>query len=121
MNPAKKMTDLLEKPIEEVQREAAYWYLDAFKEIYVRPYPPMPKRYAEYISQPDFERREVAKEFWNIPEIKSYIGICESIKNERDSHLKTLREFKDYLPKEDFLNRKKYDEKIGELEYHAVR
>lgn len=117
MNPAKKMSDLLDKPIEEVNRESAYWLLDSFKEIFVRPEPTTPKRYADYLAMPEFEQRETPKAFWLIPEVKTFLAICTTIKNERESHLKTLKEFKEYLPEEDLLNRSKYEQKIQEIEY----
>lgn len=99
----------------ELNLECAMWWIESFREMYVKPEPTMPRRYADYYSAQDHEKWETPKEFWLVPEIKNYVGAKLAIKTERESWVKSLKEFKEYLPKEDILNRNKYDQKIKEL------
>lgn len=121
MNASEQSGQLLDKfnhgkiSLDELNFECAMWFMDSFKEMYIKPMPTMPRRYADYSTMPDHEKREMPKEFWNLPEIKNYLNSCDAIKHELQSHLINLKTFKQYLPKEDWINRKKYDDKIFEL------
>ena len=122
MNPSETMNALLLKhsnrqiSLSELCKETAYWLLEAFQTIHVRPLPTMPNRYSEYNRMPDYEKRDMPNAFWHIPEIKNYLDQKFGIINEHKAMLSNLKEMKDYIPEEDFVNRQRYEVKIQEFE-----
>ena len=121
-NPIEYKNKLLAKydskqiTLEELQKECAYWYLDCFNEIVVRPYPTPPHRYSEYASMDYAEKKEVPNAFWFLPEIKNYLDAKFLVKNENKSQISRMKEFINYIPESDFVARSKYQQKINEFE-----
>src|SRR3990167_9353504 len=122
-NPAKLQKELLTKFMnkeitqEQLDFECAMWYLDCFSEIRHKPEPTMPKRFADYDCMQQHEKRDVPKEFWHIPEVKSYLDQKELVKNENTAKLHWLKYFSKFIPENDFTNRDLYRQKIADFIY----
>lgn len=121
-NPSEKSRKLLDDyehgriTLADLNKECAYWYADCFEEVLPRPLPTMPQRFAEYQNSTVEEKKEYNNNFWQLPEIKSYLDQRESVKQENSDSLHKLREFLNYIPEEDFLTRRKYLDKISDFE-----
>ena len=114
----KLLADFHSKKItmEELNKECAYWYMDCFDEVRIKPYPTPPRRYVEYASMDYAEKKEVPNAFWLLPEIKNYLDAKFLVKNENKGELSRMKEFINYIPESDFVARQKFREKILEFE-----
>ena len=120
-NPSEKhkqmVTDFQTNKItmEELEKECAYWFLDCFLEIRVRPMPSMPPDLAEYYAMPQREKNKTSAEFWKLNHIKNYMDQASAVSSENKARLIQLTEFKELIPQEDAVNRDRYQDKINEF------
>ena len=99
--------------MDEFNKECAYWLISCAKEIQPRMLPTRPRELIEYDNLDIKERSKIGVEFWKQPRIKEYLDEIQMVKAYNKGLLDKLREFKEYIPEEDFVTRKKYDEVIA--------
>lgn len=122
-NPAGKMKQLIDDRAsgkitsEELNTECAYWYMDCFDEIHVKPLPTIPNRLREYYNSDEAMKQKTPKEFWQLDEIKNYFNQREKIVNENKDTLIKLKECMKDIPESDSVAKSKYRQKIMEFEY----
>ena len=102
--------------MEEFDRECAYWYLDCFDTIQTKPEPTAPADYLDFMRLPFERRNKMAESFYQDPKIKNYLEVKEKIKNENQCNILRLKEFKEYIPKEDVVSNQKFQQKLNELQ-----
>lgn len=99
----------------DLDRECAYWFLDCFEEINPRTEPTPPLKYVEFKRMPIEKQFKVQDEILLQPEIRNYLDMKDQVKNWNNSKVLQLKEFKSYLPEEDFISRKRYEEKLNDF------
>lgn len=120
-DPAAKMKQLLgdfqskKITMQELDTECAYWYLDCFAEIHRRPTPTTPSRYQEYLNSSHDEKKNYNKNFWGLPDIKTYLNEKEYIEQEHKDFIFHLEKWKALIPEGDVLAHTKFFEKICEF------
>lgn len=103
--------------LEELEKECAYWFMETFDTMHKRVLPTPPADYAEYQMLSYDRRQKIGIDFWHQRNIKEYLEIKEQIKNENQSRLIQLKEYKKHIPQEDFISIGKFNSKIEEFEY----
>lgn len=95
----------------EFNKECAYWLITCEG---LRPLalPTRPQELKEYDTWSPAEKKNTADKFWRQESIYSYLNQKQFVKDRNRGILSTLKEFKEYIPKEDTITREKYDSYI---------
>lgn len=120
-NPNEKFKSLLEDhksgkiTTAQLDTECAYWLLECFAEINYKPMPSTPREYQDFLDLSFEKKQKISSEVHNNPAIRDFLDMKQRIKSENYSNLEKLKEFKNYIPKEDFVSHARYAEKINEF------
>ena len=102
--------------MEDLEKECAYWFMECFSELHMKPYPTTPKRFVEFKLMSYEKQNKLGIDFWSHPEIKQYLELKDEIKNTNKANLYWLNHHMSKLPDGDFLAKQKFKEKILEFE-----
>ena len=121
-NPGVKMKELLTKfstkqiSLKELATECAYWYLDCFDEIKIKPLPTIPNRLQEYYNSDEAMRQKTPREFWLLEEVRNYFDQKKLVEHENKTNLYHLKTHLEHIAPGDFIAIQKFREKIIEFE-----
>ena len=101
--------------LSELIKECAYWFMECFEEVNVKPIPTAPREYFDYNSLPFEKKIKMSNDFWQMPIIKNYLETKQMIENENKAFVYHLNNYLSYIPVEDTVARQKYSEKLAEF------
>lgn len=102
--------------LEALNTECSYWLLDCFDELHFKPQPSAPNEYEMFLELPSEKRYKLSVETHQNPKVREYLDLKQKIKNENYSNLERLKQFKSYIPENDFVSRQKYTDKINDFQ-----
>lgn len=107
--------------LQDFLRECAFWALkDGFDELRIYPFPTPPRTEAfnEYERlSPDRKKKVDPDVFRKNLEILAYYTQVKFVENRNKDTLKWLKDILSYLPEDDFVSRKKVEDRILEFTY----
>jgi len=92
----------------EFDKECAYWLINS-KDLSPLPLPTRPRELQEYDTWTSTEKKNTSDKFWRQDAVYKYVNQKQFVIDRNKSMLSTLKEFKEYIPKEDTITRNKYD------------